>query len=62
MVERKNMTVRELIEKLQELPEDSKIKYISGQGRVRNLDVYFEEQKVWIAGEQRTEVVMYGDY
>lgn len=57
------MKVKDLIQKLQELPEDMNIKYISGVGEVADLEVYFEQENIMNrSGYTYKAVIMKGEY
>ena len=57
------MKVKDLIEKLQELPEDMDIFCMSGYITVKPLDVYFEKQDIWTKSfGHKNVIIMKGEY
>lgn len=57
------MTAGELTQELKNLDPDTELYFVSGQDKVKRLDVYFEEKTVWVNHDtQRDVAVMYGDY
>lgn len=57
------MTAGELAQELKNIDPNTELYFVSGQDKVKRLDVYFEEKTVWVNQDTQKDVaVMYGDY
>lgn len=58
--EDRKMKVKELKEMLEELDENMEIEVSADYRKLRPLDVWFEEQKIWVGDYLKSVYIMWG--